>query len=279
MIRLFRSSLYRALKSKIFFACLIVNAAVALIGCLYQAYSLRPSGYEVSALGIFYSGFGGGMSLIGILSALTVSIFVGTEFTSGAMRNKVIVGSGRAKLYWCNLVTACALCVLIYAGYHLVNFTLGTAILGWGGGASAATVAGDFFAGVLMTCAYASIFTAVVMISRSSMTGIIVGIVGTLVVLFMVQMILGGLAGHYVHDPNDPDRGDLRTLSMARVFTVRGEIRRAAVPFGAGGLVAVGRSGPVAVDAAVRSVDRSFRFARRLDVRQNGSEMIRTDIK
>lgn len=56
-----------------------------------------------------------------------------------------------------------------------------------------------------MTCAYASIFTAVVMISRSSMTGIIVGIVGTLVVLFMVQMILGGLAGHYVHDPNDPD--------------------------------------------------------------------------
>lgn len=60
MIRLFRSSLYRALKSKIFFACLIVNAAVALIGCLYQAYSLRPSGYEVSALGIFYSGFGGG---------------------------------------------------------------------------------------------------------------------------------------------------------------------------------------------------------------------------
>lgn len=205
MIRLFRSSLYRALKSKIFFACLIVNAAVALIGCLYQAYSLRPSGYEVSALGIFYSGFGGGMSLIGILSALTVSIFVGTEFTSGAMRNKVIVGSGRAKLYWCNLVTACALCVLIYAGYHLVNFTLGTALLGWGGGASAATVAGDFFAGVLMTCAYASIFTAVVMISRSSMTGIIVGIVGTLVVLFMVQMILGGLAGHYVHDPNDPD--------------------------------------------------------------------------
>ena len=116
-----------------FFACLIVNAAVALIGCLYQAYSLRPSGYEVSALGIFYSGFGGGMSLIGILSALTVSIFVGTKFTSGAMRNKVIVGSGRAKLYWCNLVTACALCVLIYAGYHLVNFTLGTAILGWGG--------------------------------------------------------------------------------------------------------------------------------------------------
>ena len=109
MIRLFRSSLYRALKSKIFFACLIVNAAVALIGCLYQAYSLRPSGYEVSALGIFYSGFGGGMSLIGILSALTVSIFVGTEFTSGAMRNKVIVGSGRAKLYWCNLVTACLL--------------------------------------------------------------------------------------------------------------------------------------------------------------------------
>ena len=34
-----------------------------------------------------------------------------------------------------------ALCVLIYAGYHLVNFTLGTAILGWGGGPSAATVA------------------------------------------------------------------------------------------------------------------------------------------
>ena len=121
------------------------------------------------------------------------------------MRNKVIVCCGRVKLYWCNLVTACALCVLIYAGYHLVNFTLGTAILGWGGGASAATVAGDFCAGVLMTCAYASIFTAVVMISRSSMTGIIVGIVGTLVVLFMVQMILGGLAGHYVHDPNDPD--------------------------------------------------------------------------
>ena len=29
MIRLFRSSMYRALKSKIFFACLIVNAAVA----------------------------------------------------------------------------------------------------------------------------------------------------------------------------------------------------------------------------------------------------------
>ena len=274
MIRLFRSSLYRALKSKIFFACLIVNAAVALIGCLYQAYSLRPSGYEVSALGIFYSGFGGGMSLIGILSALTVSIFVGTEFTSGAMRNKVIVGSGRVKLYWCNLVTACALCVLIYAGYHLVNFTLGTAILGWGGGAS-----GRFF------CRRFDDVCVCLDLHRGRHD--------------LPQFYDGhhrrhrGDARRAVHGTDDlrracgtlcarPERsrrGDLRTLSMARVFTVRGEIRRAAVPFGAGGLVAVGRSGPVAVDAAVRSVDRSFLFARRLDVRQNGSEMIRTDIK
>lgn len=205
MIGLLRSSLYRALKSKTFFICLGVNAAVALIGCLYQAYSLRPSGYEVSATGIFYNGFGGGMSLVGILSALAVSIFVGAEFSSGAMRNKVIVGSGRAKLYWSNVVASCALCFLIYAGYHLVNFTLGTAILGWQEGTSASAVAGEFFAGALMTCAYASIFTAVVMLSRSSLTGVIVGILGTLVALFMLHMILDGLAGTYAYDPNDPE--------------------------------------------------------------------------
>ncbi|MFQ7035151.1 MAG: hypothetical protein ACLRTQ_05495 [Candidatus Borkfalkia sp.] len=110
------------------------------------------------------------------------------------------------------------------------------------------------------------------------MTGIIVGIVGTLVVLFMVQMILGGLAGHYVHDPNDPDGAIFVPCQWPAFYSTRRN-SPCGCSFGAGGLVAVGRSGPVAVDAAVRSVDRSFRFARRLDVRQNGSEMIRTDIK
>lgn len=194
MGKLLRADLFRAFRYKILYLLLAVNAVVGVFSVINQ---LAWRGYaEVSALDVLGGGFGGGIGFIGILNAVLVAVFIGHEYACGAMRNKVMTGGGRSKIYLSKLAVSSAMCAVVYLAYHVVNFVLGSALLGWGAHSFSEIVLA-FFAGLFMSLAYCAIFTGVSMLSKNTVVSLLSGVLGTLCILLLVIWVQGELEGTY----------------------------------------------------------------------------------
>ena len=204
MFKLLRADLYRALRYKVFWVLLAGNALLGFIAVL-NAYSFYVNfGPQYNAFYAMQQGLGGGCGLLGILSAIIISVFIGHEYAAGGMRNKIMTGGGRVRVYLSKLVLSCGMCVLVYLSFHAMNFVFGSALLGWEG-VPAGQILLTLLAGLMFTLAYACIFTAVGMLSKSTVAGLLIGILGTLVMAFAVMYLQGELGGYYGHDPADPE--------------------------------------------------------------------------
>ena len=196
MGKLLRADLFRARRFKVFYLLLAVNAMVGLFSVFNQLTwrSIEPS---VSAYEVLLDGFGGGIAFLGILNAVLVSIFIGHEYACGAMRNKVMTGGGRSKIYLSKLAVSSAMCAAVYLAFHVVNLVLGSALLGWGGHAFS-EIALALLAGLCMSLAYCAVFTGIAMLSKNTVISLLIGILGTLIVLFAVMYLMSALEGTYI---------------------------------------------------------------------------------
>ena len=109
MGKLLRADLFRAFRFKIFYVLAAVNAVFGIISVFNQL-SWRGLDAGVSAFDVMQDGFGSGVAFIGILNAVLVAIFIGHEYACGAMRNKVMTGGGRQKIYLSELIVSCTMC-------------------------------------------------------------------------------------------------------------------------------------------------------------------------
>ena len=69
--------------------------------------------------------------LIGVLSAIFCSLFLGVEYGDGTMRNKIIAGHKRTDIYLSNLITNLSASLLMCLSYILSNVVLGIPLLGF----------------------------------------------------------------------------------------------------------------------------------------------------
>ena len=204
MFKLLRADLYRALRYKVFWILLAGNAVLGVISVL-NTYSFYQSfGPQYNAFHAMQQGLGGGCGLLGILSAIIISVFIGHEYASGGVRNKIMTGGGRVRIYLSKLILSCGMCALVYLSFHAVNFVFGSALLGWEG-VSVGQILLTLLAGLMFTLAYASIFTAVGMLTKNTVAGLLIGVLGTLVIVFAVMYLQGELDGYYGRDPADPE--------------------------------------------------------------------------
>lgn len=101
-------------------------------------------------------------AFIGILAAALIALFLGTEYSDGTIRNKLVVGQPRLAIYFANLITGFAASLLCMAGYMLACLAVGAPLLGWFTKPAPlllTAVAGS----VVMLAAFCAIFTAVSM--------------------------------------------------------------------------------------------------------------------
>ena len=70
------------------------------------------------------------MTFVGVTMACFSGLFIGTEYSDGAMRNKISVGHSRAKIYLANLVTILCAGLAQFAAYTLAALTAGTLLVG-----------------------------------------------------------------------------------------------------------------------------------------------------
>ena len=100
--------------------------------------------------------------IIGLTAAVFVSLFLGTEYSDGAIRNKVTSGCSRAAIYLAGLLTVFAASVLSLIAYWIVALAMGIPLLdssGMGVGKALFTLLGV----LLMTAAFCALFTFITM--------------------------------------------------------------------------------------------------------------------
>lgn len=121
MIKLLNAGFTRLRKNKIFWLLTIFSVSLALF-MIYTRYSdMKNYGdiIEVEQLMLNYS------TIIGIVIAIFTSLFLGVEYSDGAIRNKISIGHKRINIYLSNLII-----VTITSLFSYILFIVAVSIIG-----------------------------------------------------------------------------------------------------------------------------------------------------
>lgn len=124
MINLLSAGFSRLFKNRTFYICVIV---MALYGALEALTSITyPEEFADHLDDIFFEY----CSLIPVLMSVFCAMFIGTEYSDGTMRNKIITGHKRAAIYMSNFIISAAAGLMMYAAYMITCLGLGIPKLG-----------------------------------------------------------------------------------------------------------------------------------------------------
>lgn len=169
MIKLLRAGGSRLIKNKLFLILTAFSMGLALLMIYTRYRDLRNYGdlIETEQLMLNYA------TIIGIVIAIFTSLFLGTEYSDGVIRNKIIVGHKRMQIYLSNFIIIMMTSLFSYVILIAVVSCIGIPLFG------AITIPisklltslGCIFAVVV---AYASIFTLIAMaIQNKAITAIV----------------------------------------------------------------------------------------------------------
>lgn len=191
MTKLLSANLLRLRKSMLFWGCLILMLLLGA-GFTLQRYWEQAAYAQFGQLSyldevLFRHGL-----LIGIVMAVFVPLFFGTEYSDGALRNKMVVGHSRLSIYFANLITAVAAALVFCAAYFLAALAAGLALalplqLG------AAQIALLVLSSLALVAAFSALYTFVAMLCARKAGSAVACIMGVFLLLFAATYIDGRL--------------------------------------------------------------------------------------
>jgi len=107
MIKILRADFVRLGKSFAFRLALIGMLVLAVFFMVMQATGMD---YTVPLSRVIFLP----LSMYGIAMAAFVSVFVGTDFSDGFIRNKLLAAERRSSLVFSQIIVSCAACVIVY---------------------------------------------------------------------------------------------------------------------------------------------------------------------
>ena len=188
MNKLLRSNFSRLKSSAAFRLGVLVMIAYAIIACLFQ-YMNSINGIVVTLDSVFALPY----IMTGIMLAVFCSLFIGTEYSDGTIRNKLIVGSSRKSIYLANFVVSAVAGIIMDFVFWAVVCALGIPLLG-GFTAGIGDVLLVLLAGVLMTVSFAAVFTLIAMLNQNKAVSAIICCIGILVATFAASYLYSALS-------------------------------------------------------------------------------------
>lgn len=189
MTNLLNSSLIRLTKNKIFWIINIFSIVLAFFMIYTQYSDMKKYGeiIETEQLMLNYS------TMIGIIIAIFTSLFLGVEYSDGAIRNKISIGHKRINIYLSNLIIVTITSLFSYILFILVVASIGIPLFG------PITISiskllmllGCIFVTII---AYSSIFTFLAMIISNKTITAITAIMLSFGMMFYSLMALDRLA-------------------------------------------------------------------------------------
>lgn len=119
MYKLLNAGFYRLRKNKIFWGIIVITLCMG-----YFCLKLKGAGSGIDLLLL------DNLVTIGLFISIFTSLFVGLEYANGTIRNKIVVGHSRIKIYLSNLIISITVGILIEFVYMLFVTIIGLPILG-----------------------------------------------------------------------------------------------------------------------------------------------------
>ncbi len=183
MIRLLNAGFTRLRKNKAFWILTIFSIGLALFMIYTQYDDMKKYGevIEVEQLMLNYA------TIIGIVISIFTSLFLGVEYSDGAIRNKISIGHKRTNIYLSNLIITSVTSLFSYVLFTIVIAIIGISLFGWIKMSMLVLLKliGCIF---VMILAYSSIFTFLAMIISNKTITSITSIMLTFV-LMMFAMV------------------------------------------------------------------------------------------
>ena len=164
MLRFLKADMRRLLRSR---ALLLFLSGMLLIAAAMMTMQATAMDYTVPLSRVVFLP----LSFYGVAVAAFVSAFVGTDFSDGCIRNKLIAARTRRDVVLSHLLTCCAACMAVYTMTTLL--TLGVGSLIFENNVAPGIFAGYFLLGLGMSAAVACLFAFVTLLCGSKPRAII----------------------------------------------------------------------------------------------------------
>lgn len=152
--------------------------------------------------------------LIPFAAAVFCSLFIGTEYSDGTIRNKLVIGHTRWGIYLANLIT-CTAVSFVQAAVYMITVGLVGGILLDGFQMTAGTILLYLLASGCVIFAFNALFVCLAMLNQNKAAVAIISLLGILVLLIIAMVAEGRLnepefwdamvymddAGQIVEDP------------------------------------------------------------------------------
>lgn len=178
MSKLLNANFMRLKKSKSFWDAAIFMTGLALL-MIYSNYKAMSEGYEVTLEGTLFAF----TTFMGMVIACFVSLFTGTEYSDGTIRNKIIIGHSRVEVYMANLITSMIGSVILALIYLLVYVGGSLPITGWFAG-EMKIILGSLGCALLLCAVFSAIFTFIAMLNQNKAVVAVISLIVSLVILF-----------------------------------------------------------------------------------------------
>lgn len=162
MSRLLNAGFARLKKNKAFWGNIILMVVLGFMVPVISHVEAQEYGRSVALEeGIFQY-----VIYMGLLQAVFCSIFVGTEYQDGTIRNKVVVGRKRTEIYLSQLVVCSVAGLLACATYCIAFLLVGIPLFG-GVQRPIAQILMLFVGSIALCIVYSAIYVAVAMLCQS----------------------------------------------------------------------------------------------------------------
>ncbi len=193
MSKLLRADFFRMFRSRAFWTGFIVMVVLSLFYVLVGIvdYKAFPEIYvEINLMDHYI--FSLTMFLPIILSAVTAT-FLGNDYKNGTIRNKLITGHSRVKVYFSELIVSVTTAMIYYILNNAIILSLGIPFLGQPSD-SWDIIAVKYLIVACAIIAFCGIFVFFGLIFNSKSNMIVVSITSTIVLFFAGTMISSSLA-------------------------------------------------------------------------------------
>lgn len=156
------------------------------------------------------------VAFMAILVPVFASLFIGTEYNDGTMRNKLIIGHSRTAIYFSNLIVSFTAGLLMCAAYLIADLPVGFWLLGFFQTDDPMILLKFTGCSFVLCFAISSLSTLVSMLRQSRAIACVICTLGMFFLLSIATFIHSGLIvpeyyldyGSYLRSPEDADEED-----------------------------------------------------------------------
>lgn len=159
---------------------LLAYGAVNIMGAV-ESRRLSGIGYPFEIYFFDYA------PMMAFVMAVFVGMFLGTEYSDGTIRNKLIVGHGRGAVYLSNFLVCSAGGILMCLVYLPVMILAGIWFVWWHFPDHIEGILLQFALSLFIIVAYAAVYTLIAMLVSSKSTAIVAGIVAAVVMMMLAD--------------------------------------------------------------------------------------------